>query len=89
MIAHAHRQQKRVGQVTGDLRALMAACQPLLDAEDAAKARAKRMQELAALAKTDQAAAKRQLAEFDRQPRVHEVGDICEEIRRAMRRIGK
>lgn len=89
MIAHARRQHKRVLALTADLNALMKACQPLLDAEDASKARAKRMQELAALAKTDQAQAKRLLAELDRKPRVYDIGDACAEIRQVMRRIGK
>jgi hypothetical protein len=44
---------------------------------------------MAALAKTDQTEAKRQLAELDRKPRVHDVGDPCAEIRQVMRRIGK
>jgi hypothetical protein len=34
------------------------------------------------LAKTEQAEAKQRLAELNRQPRVHDVGDICAEIRR-------
>jgi hypothetical protein len=86
-IAHAHKQEKKIARLTADLQALMAACKPLLDAEDAAKAQAKRMQELAALAKTDQAEAKRQLGELDRKPRVHDVGNVCAEIRRVMRKI--
>ena len=79
----------RVRALQAHLDLLMAACQPLLDAEDAMKANAKRMAGLAALARTDHAEALRQKSQFDMQPRVTDVGDCCRNIRMAMRKIKK